>query len=469
MSFAELFAGPAQTDAPPVRAEVTPLVAYSTGDIADIRNPTPAQARIRKYDREGPGILGATLDIPAGLSTHVRLVVRRRTPTGWVVSDDPAANFILAMWKGRHESQSQLFRKLIRSLDGVGEVYQVREQDPADKSWYYELHSTSSIVAKPDGTAVLKLRPNARPNSRWQRTIDQRHVEHLYTADNEWPGLAWTPMHRALGHIEDYRKALRTVGRNLDSQLAMNGILWAKAVTGGSTWIDKVKSWTKAAIDDDSGIEAVSPFLLETVEKPEWLDVGRADHEDQLLAADKAVMAFAQSVDVPTKMVLEGPGAANHWNDIAIGDWLADFTMHPRLERAAQMVYTAHWRPWAKVLGLVEGNLDDYQIWFDDASIRGKTDRTPDIFKAWDRGIANAQAVADAIGLTPEQVLELPDAVAEFDAGRDERGVDDRADLPVLDGAGVPVDAGRAPAEMPDPDDRPVRAALGSGLIPSGR
>lgn len=420
MGFAGLISGgvaPAVADQP-MRAAVTPYWEYTPSDIRWVREDTKAQARIRTYDREGPGIVGAMLDIPHGLAAHVRLVVQKRNPDGsWERTDDPAANAILNLWRGDGCDQISLYQKLIRLLDGPGEAAQFIQQNKTTGQWEYRLLSTTNIMSsRTPGLVAIRTRPNAKPGSRWYKETQARFIQHYHFEDPEWPDEPWSKMHRVLPHVETYRRAMRTIGRNLDSQLAMNGILWAEATAkSGKNWIAAYMDWARKAVDNDTGPESVVAFPLQSVSKPEWIDVGRASHEDQLLVAEAAVKEIARASDLPTLMVTEGPGSANHWNDIAIADWVADFTMYPRNVAAVGMITQGHFRPWAKVLGLFADDPGKYRVWFDDSRIRGKTDNSSDVYRLQEQGVATREAAAEAAGLTPDQVLELPDGMSEYE------------------------------------------------------
>ena len=451
MNFADLLT--------PIRAAVTPLTDYTLTDHRSIREDTPEQELIRRYDRHGPGIVGAMLDIPSGLAAHVELTIEKRVGVTWTRVENPAAAAILNLWRGENSTPTQLLQRMIREFDAVGEMYSVLHRR-TDGSWFYSLEAVSAVTVDRQGRTGIRSRPDAKEGSRWYTPIDANRIAHILAPDPEWSGLPWSPMLRAMPYIETYRKAMRTVGRNLDSQLAMNGIMWAQATAAAASWPDAMKAWARKAVDDDTSIESVAPFALVTESEPKWIDVGRSKHTEQLAVADAAVAAIARTSDLPTKMVTEGPGAANHWNEIAISDWIADYTMHPRLERAANAVTCVHFRPWAAAMPTFDDDPNQYRVWFDDRRLRGETDNTDQVVKLHQLGVATRTAAAESVGLRPDQVMALPSDVSEYEAWSIGQGhaLDD------------PATSGPSLGDGSVPDGPPVAAGLSvvdrSGLIP---
>lgn len=399
-------------------ASITPYTAFS-GMLGrqQARRDLDWQKKGRKYDREGPGIVGAALDIPAATSTLASLTVQVYEDCEWQDSNDPLLKRILQLWAGKSCDQTELLRRLIRTLDGPGEGYQILHND-GQGDWWYQIAQTSNVTDGRNGQVEVRTRSTAQEGSRWHTIIDPQYVTHFHVADPEWEDEAWSPLRRGLPDLEQYRSACRTIGRNLDSQLAMNGIMWAEAVVGGSKWIQNYQSWAMRAINGDDGIEAVAPFPMSTVNEPKFIDVGRKDHSDQMAVADKNLISFARSMDTPTKMLVDGPGTANHWGDYIMNDYYADFTMSPRLRRAAGIVTAGHMRPWIKAIDAAASRYDPdkVRVWFEDSRIRTKTDNTDLICKAYEAGVANDSALAELAELRPDQIIQRPAEIDEYEA-----------------------------------------------------
>lgn len=405
-----------------ISASVTPWTVFSTPERRGALEDDRWQTKVRKYDRDGPGIVGAALDLPAATSTLLDLQIRRRLPTGGheVVDDDPLLTAILYLWSGSLIDQKQLFYRLLRTLDGPGECYLIQQNTvPGRGKMWWQLAQTTNLADNRDGTTTVRTRRTAKRGERDYQTIPNRYIYRALTSDLEWEGEPWSPMRRGLDHIEQYRSAMRNIGRNLDSQLAMNGVFWAKAVSQAVTWPENMKAWAHHAITQDEGIEGVLPFIMTTPEEPKFIDVGRGDHAEQIAVANQSLEAFARSTDLPNQMLLEGPGQGNHWNAFLEGDFYADNTMYGRWTRAVNVVTRTHLWPCLRALPDARtahlGRIEDYEVWADDTKIRGRTDNSSKVLEAWDRGIATDEALAEAAGLRDDQRRQLPDGVESYE------------------------------------------------------
>lgn len=433
-----------------VAATVSSFSMLNRRDRQDLLTDETWQQKVRLYDREGPGIVGASLDMPAATSMLLEMCIRKRTASGFeIVKDDPVLTAILRMWRGESLDQRHLFSRLLRTLDAVAECYLVLWNADRPGRLYWQLAQTTNVTDNRDGTVTIRERPGARRGDRWHRMIADRWCYHAMNSDLEWAGSPWSPLRRALPHIEQYKAAMRGISRNLDSQLAMNGVLWAKAVGEATQWPDSIKNWAARAISSDDGPESVIPFPMSTAEEPKFIDIGRKDHADQIEVANLFLKAFAQSSDLPTQMLLEGPGGGtNHWSAYLEGDFYADMTMAPRWQRACAIITETHLRPLLRGLPDTAGylNPDDYSVWCDDVRIRTRTDNTERIIAGRDLGVTSREALAEAIGLEPEQVMELPDGITEFEAW-----LAARAPATLLNREATEPSGGALDAVVPDP------------------
>jgi hypothetical protein len=114
------------------------------------------------------------------------------------------------------------------------------------------------------------------------------------------------------------------------------------------------------------------------------------------------------------------------------------------------------------------GNLnpDDYEIWADDTKIRTKTDNTERILKGREMGIVAREPVAEAIGLNPSDILDLPSDVTDFEQWLITRGSQVAVTAvarDIVDEDGEPF---RAPsgADVEEPDRDQSRQRLANQL-----
>lgn len=433
-----------------VQASVTPWSEVSTRRRRELVTDSNWQSKVRRYDVEGPGIVGATLDIPAAMSMLLNLCVQRRGSKGWeTVDDDPKMSALLGLWDGGDVDQATMFARLIRTLDGPGEGYMILHSRRGEGRLRWEIAQTLQITDQRNGTFAVKDSPDARPGDDGYRVMPDRFLFHFRQEDPAWPGVAWSPQRRGLPHLEDWRRAQRNIGRGLDSQLAMNGIMWAEAIVGdkspggGPAWVQNMLDWAHKSISSDDTVESVAPFPMQTASKPEFIEVGRGQFADQVQAADEFLKSYARAMDFPTQMLLEGPATGKYWNSFIEGDYTADFVMRPRWQRACQILTVTHLRPLMQVFG--EYRPSEWRVWADDTAIRAKTDNTENVKWAREQGIANRFAAARAAGLSPDEVMPLPAGVSEWEAWAvsrspgllDQGGVAERGPLPVV-GDGVP-------------------------------
>ena len=399
-----------------IEASVTPWNKLSRSLRREAVTDANWQAKVRRYDAEGPGIVGASLDLPAATAMLLELCVQRKGVKGWeTVDDDPLLSAVLDAWQGASLDQSTLFARTVRMLDSVGEGYLIAHKD--EHGFWWQLAPSHTVTDNKDGSFTVVDRPGLRHGDPGRFTLPNRSLFWFHQEDPNWPGTAWSPQRRGLPHIEAYRQAQRNIGRGLDSQLAMNGILWAKSVSAKSGWQDNVAAWARNSISKDEGIEQVMPFLAETAEKPEWIDVGRSDFDDQIKAADEFLMAYARASDIPTNMLIEGPAQGKFWNSFLEGDFYADYVMRPRWMRAANLVTETHLRPFIRALPDSEGyDADDFRVWASDSAIRSKTDNSEQVLELRRMGIASREAAAQAAGLSPDDMMPLPPGVSDWES-----------------------------------------------------
>ena len=407
-----------------VAAGVTPWPKIASSERRWCLEDAEWQSAVRKYDRLGdPGIVGATLDIPASTSHLLELCVRRRSQCGYggeVIHDDPLLTAVLGMWRGETYDQKHLFARLMRTLDAVGECYMVMWNADRPGRIYWQLAQTTNCRDNKDGTTTIRTRPDARPGEQGHRTAPDHWVYRAMVSDLEWEGEAWSPVRRGLPHIEQYRSVMRNIGRNLDSQLAMNGVLWAQAAAVKPEWPEHMKAWSHRAITSDDGIEAVMPFVLVTAgDKPEFIDVGRGDHKDQIEVAELFLKSFAQSQDVPTNMILEGPAQGKFLNSFLESDYMADVVMSPRWQRACSLITESHLRPLLHALPsemTAHLKIDELEVWADDTRVRSRPDNSDKLIRLYELGVITREALAECASVDADQVLELPDGVTPFEA-----------------------------------------------------
>lgn len=406
-----------RTEVPePVTAAIVPLAAYDWSMSQSIASTEADWQRVyRIADRDGPGFVGAASNMPALTSAMVGWTVQHRNRTTQVwedASDDAVAMATLRLFQGDRQDLEGLVRRMTRMLDGPGELIGVRER-VGDRHVY-------SIVSKPnmsvtrDGRVEIKTRPNAPKGSVWHRSVPQSDVMHVFNEDEEWPGMPTSPFQRVKPDLDGYRLVLRSLGRHYKSKLLTNGIMWAQATAQATSWPDEFSTWARhSALDHaDADVRSLAPFPLNTASEPKWIRVGaEADPEDRELA-DWFLQAYARGTDLPIKMLTEGPGNGTHWSDFVTNTYYAQYVMFPRMATVANLLTQWVLRPWGRTLSVWgDRNPDDFRVWFDLSRVENQTDDAAKVLSIPD--IATRQARAEAAGLRPDQIMELPPGVSE--------------------------------------------------------
>lgn len=413
------FYNPNTTPATPQRVEaaVTPWHTLPRNLRREYVTDETWQQFARHCDTEGPGIVGACLDLAASFTMMVNLVVQERTPQGWeTTTDDPLLTAILNAWHGGDIDQQALLAQLVRTSECVGEGYLLMHNRPGDGRMWWQLAQTINMTDNRDGTFTYLERPGLRQGDPGHWQMANRWAFHFHNPDPTWAGQPWSQLRRGLPIIKQYKLAMRNLGRGLESQLISNGVMWAKMAAAETGWRDDFKAWSYEALTNDQGVEAVLPFLMDGVEDLQWSPIGRTDYGEQIETMDAFLVAFAQSLDWPTKLVTEGPAQGKYSNSLLEGDHVRTAVMYPKLAHAASVVTETHLRPLLRGLPNTKGyKPGSYRIWFDDSALSVQPDTTEDVKWAWQQGLITPDAAADKLNIDPGQRLQRPSGVSAYE------------------------------------------------------
>ncbi len=456
----------------------------------------PWQTRVFELMRTGnPGFVRPAVVMYADvLAAGAKLVMQRQRtragrPTGeWETVETGPEVTVLNRWRGLDESQADLIHRYFTFADSVGEMYHALRKRDGD--WYYTLDAPSAVeLDMSRRVAVLRGVPGAKAGDRWYEEVPIWLVDHVFLSDDEWRGVPTSQMQRALPAVEDWRHATHTVRMLLRSRLVMSRLLWAKATPeSGVNWPEEMARWARLALDwenidnlsPEQLIAMVAPFPMQTAERPELIDL-RPQLDQELGIRDAAWRDFAESIDAPTRAVVEGPGSANHWSAFLERDLDAIRFMASRMQRLASTVYHAHWRPWHRYLQL-PGNPADWRVWYELPDVRA--DKSSDVLALRDTGVVTRQAVAQAAGLTSGDMPALPPGITDLEMqvimrhGRTLDAIIAEGEAAKSRPAGVPDTAGRLapgvnpPSMPPTPTARqlstPPRGAISAAVTAAG-
>lgn len=446
-----------------IAADIVPLSAYNFGQYSafDVSwEQFPWQQAFHRYNREGPGIVSQSVRIPANTSALVRWGIQKlNTATmEWEeANDDALAMATMRLFRNESESLEALAAKMIKKFDGPGEFIIVRDRDKAG-NWAYYIVGKANVTRDHSRPHLVEIRtrPGAERGSHWHREVPISQVFHVHNDDEEWPGLPTSPFQAVVADIETYKLVHRAIGRNYKSRLAQNGVLWFQADERQPQYIQQMIEYAAHTVQDrdERDARSVMPYPLATSgEPPAWIRTHAPLEQIDLDAADYFLRSFCRGTDFPTQMLFDGPGSANRWGDFVVNDYYADYVMFPRCMRIADIITQHVLRPWAEVMKLWDGkNPNHYRVWPDLTDVRTRTDNTDRILALGNAHVLNREALARAVGATPDDMLQIPPGMTEAEwelllAGRTtEPSVEVVEDVRI---DGVPADP-RGPRRPPD-------------------
>lgn len=441
------------------------------GILSRMRGNESAAQMIRKYDEEGPGIVGFYLDLKADVIGLVDFEVQRWSSQGldWQWDTHPAASSALAndLVGPNGERLPEFARHYARELEAVGEVgfapvktangtrYRVLPIDPGSYEIVGKENGQPSVLGfKGSRTAKRPTSPEEAANREDWVEIPVDQIFRIYRPHPKWFAEPYTPLARALIDIRRYENASRALHRAVASQLINGGLLWFKGTandlkptqganrrrvsnTGEGGRLGHLGIQIKSIMDagersladyDETEVESAMFHPVVTAEvPPQFIDSGKAVDRDLLDVKQNALEDFARSVNIPMSVLVEGQGAAQR----LLNEWLQDKTFKqtsimPLARRVAAGLTVAFLHPRLRELQQREPGLfidpktntaipiTDFRIWPNEASITQDEPDIADIKDAVKCGVANPDMWLDAID-GQRYKMERPAEVSDFD------------------------------------------------------
>ena len=383
------------------------------------------QARVRDYDSDGPGILGYYLDTVALLASLCPLVPEVRTDDGdWVPSNDPVLHTLLSGYRSNLLSQDELVSLQVRHRESMGETWIIHSEDIG---WSVvtvpnvKLARSGEYVEWTDMFGVHRRTPRDRVWKSWQ-------------PDPYEPWQAWSPVRRALPDLKRLKSAVRNQTRASDSRLLTNGLIAFPDDGGGARplatassdnqldlegidqVIDDYIELAKLAFSDDDSPSAVVPFpYIGAPAQP--VELGRDIDPTALQVESAAIESFARHVNFPAKLLVAGPGDANHWNEWILQEVQHKMGLAPKLRPVCNDLTTFFFRP---LVDQVRGRVGDWKIetarvrvGFDMSYLTSKPDKSAQVLQAWKDGLVTRDEAADALGI--DRTLKIPEGMDEYE------------------------------------------------------
>lgn len=422
---------------------------------------------IRRYDDEGPGIVGFYLDLKADMAglCGYRIQFWSTTERRWIWADSTAATAILNDLRGPNgETTPDFVRMQTRELEAVGEVGLA--EVPFGGGVRYRsvaLDPGSYVVTQKDrdGNPLMlgfkgskdAVAPKPGVNSTDWFEVPFANVTRIWRPHNRWFDQPYTPLMRSLRDVRRFDNAGRAVHRAVASQLVMAGMMWfegdEKDLTGfvqgnangaASTEQARRLGYLGQAIQklmeygerhlgdiDEEMMSAASPYPFVSKTPPQWVDMGRTLDPNLLDVKKDALEDFARDVNIPMSVLVDGQGAAQR----LLNEWLQDKAFKqtavlPDARRTAAGLTVAflHTRLRAlqnsqvgRELLSISGELapvTNFRIWPDDSTITRDDPTITDITDAIKLGAIDTDALVEVLGME-EYRLNRPADVTGYE------------------------------------------------------
>lgn len=362
-------------------------------------------------------------------------------------------------------------------------------------SWHYQVAGEGAIVThdgergvaewmvvsldaidwdKPaPGQATIRLTPGGTVIDGRAFEVNRDLVQHFWFPDEEWLGLATSPMTAAMDDLRRYRSLVRHAQRQADSYLAMNGVLWTpneahetddpSAQAGdpeAAEPVDRVlqsyEDFARIGVAEDDRLESVvPPMWWWDGDKPEWVEIGRPLDEHGIAYRAEALQDWARGVDLPASLVTGGgPGDKNHWVEWLVDEKFFKSSVAPTMDRVCHQDLTvAYLAPRLRLMGITD--LSNYRVGYDPTDVIVHPDKSDKALRAWMSGLLGSESTLREMGF-------------------DENDLASADDLERLAGVlsafanGVPGQTPAVPAPGAPGGDGPVTPATTQELAPTG-
>lgn len=395
------------------------------------------QQRVLRYDDEGPGFVGWVLDAKSFLASIIPTIVQERTPEGqWVTSTDPMANVAMTLLRNDQQDLSGLLAGWYRMMESVGELW-VTITDSEMGGIAVDLVSINQLqwVKGPTGKeAAVLTYPEQSPKASDVQRVPEDQVMRSWHKRSDWPALPTSQWKRAIPDVERYIATRRNITRVLNSRLVTNGLLHFHvgagqpvnpATPGAPTPVPKVISdyaaMTSRAIRNDDDEAAYAPFPLWGGDgPPTWVEVGRMLDPTALEAEVAALKAVGRSINFPLQLLVEGPGAGNHWSDVFLNEQFLSQDVAGTLQL---VLHDATLGPYRRILtALLAGSASDldprrYRLWYDLSELGKRLDDVAEVLDLVLAGLLSPDAARARLRISKDEAPkpgDLPPPVQQL-------------------------------------------------------
>lgn len=390
---------------------------------------------IRRYAHTH-GVVRFAGSIVADACARSPLRIEHRSRNGeWEEEDDPRFYGLFDNYRNPRQHTDELIRRHAWYYQTAGELAQVLRDGPRGLEWHvYSMAGVSfphAVMGRYPAGALATVRdiPNGtlRDGTAWQVPVE--FVTRCWIPDEEWPGLATSPMAASVEDLHRYAALARDSLRRIESAIMMNGILW----TPGEAHID-----TSPPLDDQ-GNPVAGPSKLEkdyyeiagrrfgegdsvgTVVPPmfhwdhefgppQWVKIGEALDANALAFRKEALEDFARGVNLPASLVVGGAGGneGNHWSEWLVDERYFKVTIAPIMDRVCHLDLTETFLyPYLRIDG--ERNPYDYRVGYDPQPVIVRPDQSDIGLRLHLAGLLGDEATLEAANFDGHDLMTPPE------------------------------------------------------------
>ena len=414
------------------------------------------QDEILGYVDTGPGVAGWLVDQVAKLLGLAPILIEEFDATNgdWVRSEYGPAYRIMGRVRTRDGDIHDLIETIASNLEAVAETHTWLDEDPRH-GWVYGTSTPDQIERQGPDRVIIRERPGAVVGDPEFRIVPLSNVVTYIWGSRRYPAVPGNQMRRSLPDLRAYQKATRAVERAFDSRLISAGIIGMEFPPGtpqsvAESMVSTYEAWARRGFKEDDSLAAHSPFIA-IGPKITSADVGHDVALSNIDAATMLLRQWARSFDLPTDWIVNGPGQGKFANEALTREEVLVGSVEPRERRIMGMVTETIFRPWARIMSAFSRDPEMFRVRLDIGALATPEDKTTDTIAIADRIGVKRLVLARQVGLTEEDLIELPAGVTEADMWKASL---DRAAAPA-DPATSPT--GRGPGQG-------IQAALGPAV-----
>lgn len=402
--------------------------------------------------------------------------------------DDPVLSEVLETYQGRDaDSPSDLVARQVWHYQGTGECYLIVEADEAGGGLSWSVRSTQAVRWQNNGALVMDL-PGGSERDGTARLLPLEVVRRMWVPDDEWSAYAKSPMKGVIADCERYWALARRIRREAESTL-VNGFMFTPGYAhtpitppnpqrpGDDPGTKLARDYyriAEAAFGDDDSVAAVAPWELHYDSRdpqkdpmpPQFIYPGRMLDPHGIEHRTEAVESIARGLDLPQRLVVQGPGEGNHWSDWLVQESFFTSALAPTMDRVTHADLTAaFFRPVIRELvarGRWLGNPDIYRVGYDPAPVIVHPDKASSSISLYGLGALKLAVVLEANGFNASDAPDPSELARILEVMRVVHGRQvTQAGEPLPGGQSGPVSPSSTRELPPSPALTAIGAALG--------